>query len=98
MKDSGNTMRRAPWLVASAISRQAFSTVASRSKNTGEAWTAAILNLSLGVGIFGLLGIFSWMRNYILKPGRSKLLGLPPGSILTHDWECKFQDCKPGPQ
>ncbi len=38
---SGNTARSAPAAPASEISRQTFSSEASRSRNTGAAWTAA---------------------------------------------------------
>ena len=38
---SGKTASCAPFEPASATSRHAFSTEASRSMNTGEAWTAA---------------------------------------------------------
>src|SRR5438552_1547798 len=44
MNDSGNRASRASLRAASAISRQAFAIVASRSRNTGAAWTAAIRN------------------------------------------------------
>src|SRR5688500_2208147 len=42
MKVSGNTTSAAPARPASLINVQAFSVVASRSRNTGVAWTAAI--------------------------------------------------------
>ncbi len=40
---SGKTANCAPLAPASAMSRHAFSTEASRSMNTGAAWTAATL-------------------------------------------------------
>ena len=40
---SGNTTSRAPSTAASLIRPSAFSTLASRSRNTGAAWTAATL-------------------------------------------------------
>jgi hypothetical protein len=45
MKASGKTTRRAPLRPASAISFKALASVASRSRNTGEACTAAILKV-----------------------------------------------------
>jgi hypothetical protein len=44
---SGNTTSPAPAAAASPISRQALSTVASRSRNTGVAWTAAAVTFSM---------------------------------------------------
>src|ERR671911_1594150 len=46
MKASGNTTRRAPLRPASAISSRALAMVASRSRNTGVACTAAILKVA----------------------------------------------------
>src|SRR5947199_9149536 len=43
MKVSGNTIRPAPAAAASLIRPTDFSTVASRSRNTGVAWTAAAI-------------------------------------------------------
>src|SRR5947199_766322 len=45
MNASGNTTRRAPAEPASLISEQALSVVASRSRNTGAACTAAIVTV-----------------------------------------------------
>jgi hypothetical protein len=42
MNVSGKTTIFAPFSAASAMNRQVFSTVASRSMKTGDAWTAAI--------------------------------------------------------
>jgi hypothetical protein len=46
-KVSGNTTSPAPAAPASSISRQALSTVASRSRNTGVACTAAAVTFSI---------------------------------------------------
>src|SRR5438477_11755582 len=52
--DSGNTMRRAPLAAASVMCASSRSTVASRSRNTGVACTAAtvteVMSRSFGAG------------------------------------------------
>src|SRR2546428_8631387 len=47
MNVSGKTISPAPFAAASAIRRTDFSTVASRSRNTGVACTAAAMTLSM---------------------------------------------------
>jgi hypothetical protein len=44
MKTSGSTIKSAPFCPPVSINEQAFSTLASLSKKTGAAWTAAALN------------------------------------------------------
>src|SRR5689334_18681129 len=51
MYDSGKAIRRAPLPAASAIRSQAFAIVASRSRNTGAAWTTATVKDAFDSGV-----------------------------------------------
>src|SRR5215207_739340 len=51
MKASGKTTSSAPSPAASAVNRSSFSSVASRSRTTGSAWTQAALTARSIAGI-----------------------------------------------
>ena len=57
MKVSGNTMSRAPPDAASLINETDFATVASRSRKTGAAWTAAARTFSMDPPLYASDGL-----------------------------------------
>src|SRR4051794_34681574 len=76
MNPSGKTASRAPRAPASAMREQAFSTVAARSRKTGDAWTAATRNGSPLMGLPYLI-ISSALRLPSRHEGALLLLASP---------------------
>src|SRR5829696_2763165 len=99
MKASGKTTKRAPLLPASEISSQALSSVLSRSRTTGAAWTAAILKgntlfLSFPLGKLILLHRYGdtlrssthLIKRFIHERPRREILGSYVGAGPSRDF------------